>query len=168
MSRLWLTNWLTWESRAVFCLSSVKYGGSECLSLYCEQISEVTKIEFFYTTRIWKKKNLLYFRFCKRVKLFFSLLFFFTHCSCLEVNYMSELGLCLTVSLQHKKPTKSVSSSSNVFLFNPASFFSTTPFPQKLLWHQSAKCFIAQVHHTPHLWFADSGQEKAAENCWKD
>ena len=55
--------------------------------------------------------------------MFFSLLFFFTHCSCLEVNYMSELGLCLTVSLQHKKPTKSVSSSSNLFLFNSASFF---------------------------------------------
>ena len=50
---------------------SVKYGGSECLSLYCEQISEVTKIEFFLHNSDLKIKEFIIFQILQKSQVVF-------------------------------------------------------------------------------------------------
>ena len=147
---------------------SVKYGGSECLSLYCEQISEVTKIEFFLHNSDLKIKEFIIFQILQKSQVVFLSVILF-HALFLSWGQLHVWAGSLSDRLSSAQKANQISFKLLKFVsFQFGFFFSTTPFPQKLLWHQSAKCFIAQVHHTPHLWFADSGQEKAAENCWKD
>ena len=123
MSRLWLTNWQTWESRAVFCLSSVKYGGSEFLSLYFEQISEVTRIEFFLRNSDLNVKEFIIFHILQKSQVVFLSVVLF-HALFLSWGQLHVWAGSLSDRLSSAQKADQISSSSsNLFLFNSASFF---------------------------------------------